>query len=164
MDYSYEGDTKSVAGKSVHVETTFPKLKWPEDIEELESDEGIVKKSDNDAVHCKKEFLKKNERSKSDDDVSMEEGDEFDEDDLGRDPIRMESDGEDLPVLPKVPMKQKLLNEQKTSEKKTHRGRAKSTSPQIKENKTPQIDASVITQLEFRSRPANFVSILSMCL
>jgi hypothetical protein len=162
MNYSYEGDTKSVGGKSLDVETTFPKLRWPEDIEDLHEDGGKGKKNDNDVGQCKKESQKKNDRSNCNDEISMEEGDESDEDDPGRNPIGIESDSEELPVLPKVPVKRKLVNESRACERRTPRGRTKSTSPQIKKHKTPQIDASVITQLEFGRRPLNSVSIATM--
>ena len=164
MNYSYEGDTKSGGEKSLHVEPTFPKLSWPKDIEVLDGDEGTGKKNENNDEHFSKESYKKKKRSKSDDDFSMEEGDESDEEDPGRKPSRTETDVEELPVLPKVPVKQKLLNEPRSSEKRTPRGKAKNTSPQIKKHRTPQIDASVITQLEFGRRPLNFVSVATICL
>lgn len=162
INYSYEGDTKSVGGKSVDVETTFPKLRWPEDIEDLHEDGGTGKKNDTDVVQCNKESHKKTERLQCDDDTSMEEANECNEDDLGRNPIGTESDCEELPVLPKVPVKRKLLNETRACKKRTPRGRTKSTSPQIKKHKTPQIDAFVITQLEFSRRPLNSMSIATM--
>lgn len=162
MNYSYEGDTKSVGERSPDVGTTFPKLSWPEDIADLDEDVELEKKSDNDVVHIKVASIKKNERTNEDDDASMEEGDESDPDDLGLHQIGQESDVEELPVLPKVPVKRKLLNEPKASEKKTPRGKAKSTSPQMKKYKTPVIDASVITKLEFSRRPDNSVSILTI--
>ena len=159
MNYSYEGDTKSVGGRSLDVGTTFPKLKWPEDIADLLDDEEAEKNTVNDVVHTSKECQKKNERSIRDDDASMEEGDESNEEDHARHTIATESDLEELPVLPKVPVKRKLLNEPKSSERRTARGSSKSTSPQIKKSKTPQIDASVITQLQFSRRPLNSVRI-----
>ena len=74
-------------------------------------------------------------------------------------PGEAESDGEEMPVLPKVPVKRKSLNEAKACERRTQRGRPKSASPQMEKQKTPTIDASVITQLEFGRRPQNCVSI-----
>ena len=159
MDYSYEGVTKSVAAPNLDVETPFPKLNWPEDIEELQSDEGMVKQSDNDATHSIKQTYQKKARNNRDDDLSMEEGDESSEDEEGPNPIPTESDAEELVVLPKVPVKRKLLKVTKTSERRTQRSTTKSTSPQIEKHKTPQIDASVITQLKFGRRPNNSVSI-----
>ena len=73
-----------------------------------------------------------------------------------------ESDGEEMPVLPKVPVKRKLLNEAKGCERRTQRGRPKSASPLMKKQKTPQIDASIIIQLEFDRCPHNSVSIVMM--
>lgn len=165
MDYGYEEDTKSVAAKDLDPVTPYTKLKWPEDIEELEPDEEFVKKSDSDATHSFKETYQKKVRDNRDDDMSMEhhlsmeEGDDSSEDEDSRNPIHTESDAEELVVLPKVPVKRKLLKETKPSERKTQRGRPKSRSPQMKKHKTPQIDASVITQLEFGRRPNNSVSI-----
>ena len=135
---------------------------FPSDIADLDEDGGLEKKSDNDVVHTNKDYQKKNEISNQDDDVSMEEGDESDPNDVGRHHIGTESDFEELHVLPKVPVKRKLLNEPKASENKTPRGKAKSTSPQIKKYKTPQIDASVITKLEFSRRPLNSVRFLAI--
>lgn len=162
MNYSYEGDTKSVGGKSLDVETSFPKLRWPKDIEDLHEDGEIGKNNDNDAAAGEKQSHRKNERSKGDDDISMEDGDESSEDEPGHNAIGTDSEGEELPVLPKVPVKRKLQNEPKASERKIQRGRPKSTSPQMKKQKTPQIDASVITQLEFDRRPLNSVSIATI--
>lgn len=162
MNYSYEGDTKSVGGKSIDLEPTFPKLSWPEDIEDLEDDEAAEKKSPNKVVQSRTESSNKLESKKVRDVFSASEGDESDEEDPGPKPSGTESDGEELPVLPKVPVKRKLLNEQKASEKRTPRSKSKSTSPQMKKFRTPQIDASVITQLEFSKRPLNSVSTATM--
>jgi hypothetical protein len=162
MNYSYEGDTKSAGGKSLDAEPTFPKLSWPEDVDDLDEDEVTEKKSENKAAQSRIESPKTLDRSKVHDDVSDFDGDESDELDPGPKPCGTESDGEELPVLPKVPVKRKLLNEQKASEKRTPSHKAKSTSPQMKKFRTPQIDASVITQLEFSRRPLNSVSIATM--
>jgi hypothetical protein len=87
------------------------------------------------------------------------EDDEMTDEDVQRRPNGTDTDGEELPVLPKVPVKRKLMSEPKGSERRTQRGRSKSTSPQLKKQRCPQIDASVITQLEFGRRPINSVSI-----
>ena len=89
----------------------------------------------------------------------MQEGDSFDEDDIERDRTDAQSDGEELAVLPKVLVKRKLLSEPRPSDRRSQRGRAVSKIPQVKKHKTPQIDASVITQLEFSKRPQNSVSV-----
>ena len=159
MNYSYSGDTKSVGGRSIELGTTFTKLRWPSDIEDLMEDEGAEKNTVNDVIESNKESQKKNERSIGDDDANMEEGDEPSDEDPVHHPIATELDLEELPVLPKVPVKRKLLNESRSAERRNARGSAKSTSPQIKKHKTPQIDASVITQLEFSRRPLNSVRI-----
>lgn len=38
MNYSYEEDTHSFGSKNPLVETTFPKLRWPEDVEDVRED------------------------------------------------------------------------------------------------------------------------------
>ena len=89
----------------------------------------------------------------------MEEGDESSDEDAERRPNGTKTDVEELPVLPKVPIKRKLMSEPKGYERRTQIGRTKSSSPQVKKQRTPQIDASVITKLEFDRRPTNSVSI-----
>ena len=153
LDYGYEGDTKGF-----DVEATFHKLRWPQEPEDSEEDGGLGKPSDNNVAHCNRESSQKKSRPTCADDVNLEDGDESTEDDTGRHAVGNESSGEDLPVIPKVPVKRRLVNEARAQERGTQRGKAKSTSPQIKKPKTPQIDASVITQLEFSTRPANSVS------
>jgi hypothetical protein len=102
---------------------------------------------------------KKSGRKQGDEEYSQHEGDETNDEDLEGSPLGTETDGEEIPVLPRVPVKRKLLNEGKGNDLKTQRGRAKSASPNMKKQKTPQLDASVITQLEFGRRPQNCVSI-----
>ena len=159
MDYSYEEDTRSLGGTSPHGETTFPKLRWPSDTEDPNEDGRPGQKGDNNGVHCNTEYQPKQERSKADVDISLEEGDEPNGEDTGRKTIQTESDDEDLPVLPKIPVKRKVTNPPKVSDRKTQRGSAKSTSPSTKRQRTPMIDASVITQLEFGARPENCVGV-----
>lgn len=158
MNYSYEEDTKSVGGKSQEVDNTFPKLKWPKEPGDSHEDGGSGSDKDNNAIHRNEEPQWKNKTAEVDDDINIQEDDEFDDDDLGRNPVEAQSEGEELPVLPKVPVKRKLLSEPKSSEKRSQRGRSTSKSPQLKKYKTPMIDASVITQLEFGKRPQNSVS------
>lgn len=159
MNYSYEEDTAGLGGTSPHGETTFPKLRWPAYLGDGYLDGGSGQKSDDNDVHSKTMNEPKHERLKSDVDISLEEGDESNGEDTGRDAIQTESDGEELPVVPKVPMKRKVANPPKVSERRTQRGCAKSTSPSTKRHRTPQMDASVITQLSFGRRPPNSVSV-----
>ena len=161
-DYSYEEDTNSLGTKNRRVPTNFPKLRWPEDVEDLHADGGTGKKGENNNVHPHNESHKKNERNKGHEDISMERSDESNSEDAGHNAAGTETDGEELPVLPKVPVKRKLLSERKGGERRTQRGRTKSASPPTKKQRTPQIDASVITQLEFGKRPQNSVSIQSV--
>ena len=158
LDYSYEGDTNSVGANILEVETHLNQLRWPDHIEELLEARRAGKKTGNNVVHSSKESNRKNGSSQRDDELTCEDGKESNEDELGLNPEGAESDGEDLPVLPKVPGKRRLLNEATPQERRTQRGRAKSMSPQIKKSRTPQIDATVITQLQFGRRPPNLVS------
>ena len=158
-DYSYEEDTPSIGGASPPGDTTFPKLRWPLDIGGSNEDGGAGNKHDNGDVHRGKENQNMHEGKNADLDVSLAEDDESNGEDNGRDPILPESEGEELPVLPKVPVKRKVQNEPRASERRTQRGRTKSGSPQIKKQRTPQIDASVITQLQFDKRPPNCVGL-----
>ena len=164
LDSSYEGDTKSVGANILDVESTFHKLQWPDHIEDVREAGGVGQKSDTDVGIRNTKTLRNHGSSKRDVDNQLEEGDESNEDEIGHNQLGTDSDGEDLPVLPKVPVKRRLVNEAKAHERRTQRGKAKSTSPQIKKHKTPQIDASVITQLQFGRRPANSVSMHSLCL
>ena len=158
-DYSYDDDTPSLGGRSPHGDTPFLKLRWPSDLGGSGEDGGIGQKSDNNDAVCNTEYQPKHERKKADVDMSLDEGDESNGEDSGHNPIQTDSDGEEMPVLPKVPVKRKVTNQPRVSERRTQRGSAKSASPQTKRQRTPQIDASVITQLEFGKRPENCVSI-----
>jgi hypothetical protein len=159
MDDSYDEDTADLEHTSPHGETTFPKLRWHADVGHGNEDGGYGQPSDQHDVHSKTMNDTKTDRLKSDVDITLEEGDESDGEDTGRDAIQTESDYEELPVVPKVPVKRKVAKEPKVSEGRTQRGSAKNTSPSTKRLRTPQIDASVITQLEFGRRPANCVSV-----
>ena len=159
MGYSYEEDTPSIGGKTFHAETTFPKLRWPLDIGGSHSDGGIRKKNDNKDVHCNTEYQTRHEPEKADVDINLEEGDESNDEDVGHNPTGTNSNGEEMPVLPKVPVKRKVANKPRACERRAQRGKPKISSPHTKKQKTPQIDATVITQLEFGKRPQNCVSV-----
>ena len=159
MDYSYEEDTPSIGGTSPHGEMPYPKLIWPTDLGESVEDRGKGSKNEVHDVHGNTEHRHKHERKKADVDISVEEGDESDGEDTGLNPVGTESEGEEKPVLPKVPVKRKVMNPPKVSERRTQRGKTKTTSPQTKKQRTPQIDASVITKLTFGRRPENCVSV-----
>ena len=158
-DYSYEEDTPSIGGASPHGDMPFPKLRWPLDIGGSHEDGGAGNKHDHSDVQRGKDHQNMHEGKKADLGVSLEEDDESNGEDTERDAIPPESDGEELPVLPKVPVKRKIQNEPRASERRTQRGRTQSGSPQTKKQRTPQIDASVITQLEFDKRPTNCVGL-----
>jgi len=162
LDYSYEEDTITRGTKNRDVSSPFCKLRLPEDFPEDEADlyevGGTGEEVESiDAAEIN-ESHKKNQRNGDDDDTSLEEGDESPSEGPGNNRGGSESEGEELPVLPKVPVKRKILNERKGSEKKTSKGATKSGSPPTKKQRTPQIDASVITKLEFGKRPENSVS------
>ena len=156
-DYSYEEDTPNIGGTSPGGDTPFLKLRWPLDIGGSNEEEKAGKKLDNLDLHGDTRKQNMHEGNNDDVDVSLEEDEEFDGEDTGRNPIPAESDGEELPVLPKVPVKRKVQSEARVSERRTQRGKTKSGSPQTKKQRTPQIDASVITQLQFGRRPQNCV-------
>lgn len=157
MDYSYEEDTNSLGTKNPHAATTFPKLRWPKDVEDLHA-------GGNNDVHPHKECHKQNETHEGDEDISRQLSDSYNSEDLGQNAAATETDGEELPVLPKVPVKRKILSERRESERRNQRGTPKSRSPATKKQRTPQIDASVITKLEFGPRPQNSVSIPTVLL
>jgi hypothetical protein len=163
MNYSYEVDTINLGGRSHPNETTYSKLQWPADeVDDHEGGSGT--KSENNSAPFHLETQSKSGRKPGELSISEHEGDESNDEDLEGNPSQIETDGEELPVLPKVPVKRKLLNEAKGGTSKTQRGRPKSASPQLKKQNTPQIDASVITQLEFGRRPQNCVSIAELWL
>jgi hypothetical protein len=166
MDDSYEEDTAALEHTSPHGETPFPKLRWPVEFGYDHEDGSSAQPSDEHDVPRKTMKSPKTDRLKSDVDITLEEGDESNGEDTGRDAIQTKSDYDELPVVPKVPVKRKVPNPPKVSERRTQRGSSKSTSPSTKRLRTPQMDASVITQLEFGRRPANCVSVppLRLCL
>ena len=165
-NYSYEEDTSRLGGTSPHAETPFPKLRWPLDPGTSLEDVGKGSKNAMNDEHRNTEYQHKHGRRKADMDLSGEEADEPNGEDTLLNPIGTDSEGEELPVLPKLPVKRKATNQPKVSERRTQRGRPKTSSPQTKKQRTPHIDASVITKLEFGRRPKNCVSALpsSMCL
>ena len=160
MDYSYEEDISSPGGKSHPIESTFMKLRWPLNVETV-LEGGIGKKGEHDNVHGLIESRKRNDRSKHVDDAPLHEGYESKSDDI-EGAENGASDGEELPVLPKVPVKRKLMSESKGAEKSSQRPRTKYGNTQTKKQRTPQIDGSVIVQLEFGPRPPNCVSIATL--
>ena len=163
LDYSYEEDANSLGLRSPPPEKTFPKLRWPEDVEDIHEVAEKGEKGENNSAQPHNESHK-NERSNRNEDTSLQLGDDSNEEDAGDNPGGSETDDEELIVLPKVPVKRKILNERRGSEKRTQRGTRKSASPPTKKQRTPQIDASVITQLEFGRRPENSVSMPTMLL
>ena len=162
MNYSYEEDTHSLGSKNPHVETTFPKLRWPEDVGDVPEEGEMWNQIEHNETRLDSESDRKLERKKRNEEISSEEGDESNDEDGERNPNGIETDDEEGPVLPKVPVKQKLMSEPKGTERRTQRSRAKSSSPQLKKQRTPQIDASVITKLEFGRRPINSVSLCTL--
>jgi hypothetical protein len=159
MDDSYEEDTAGLEHTSPHGEIPFPKLRWPAVVGHGDEDGGSGPLSDHHDVPRKTMNEHNTERLKAEVDFTLEEGDESNGEDSVRDANQTESDYEELPVVPKVPVKRKVSNPPKVSERRTQRGSAKSTSPSTKRLRTPQMDASVITQLEFGRRPQNCVSV-----
>ena len=162
MNYSYEEDTHSLGGRSPPIESTFMKLRWPKDVETVHEG-GTGKKTENNNVHGMIDHRKKNEKKKGVDDARLHDGDESNEESAEGNENE-ETDGEEPPVLPKAPVKRKLMSEPKGAERSAQRGRSKSGTPQTKKQRTPQIDASVITKLEFGPRPLNCVSIPTIIL
>ena len=81
---------------------------------------------------CNKTSHKKSEREHVEEKISFPESDESNEDYLEGNQLEADSDGEEPPVLPKVPVKRKLLNEAKACERRNQRDRPKSASPQMK--------------------------------
>jgi hypothetical protein len=159
MNYSYEEETQSLGSKNPPAETSFPKLNLPEDVGDEFEEKEFVKSGNQNEADPFSESHKLHEMSDLKEEMTLEEDDESTDEDVERRPNGTDTDAEELPVLPKVPVKRKLLSEPKASERRTQRGRPKSTSPQLKKQRCPQIDASVITQLYFARRPLNSVSI-----
>lgn len=158
MNYSYEEETTSIGGRRHAIENPSTQLIWPQDERDVHG--GTLKKSGGNGVVSHKAKEKDSTRQQGAGEISQNEGDESNEEDVEGNPIDAESDEEEMPVLPKVPVKRKSLNDTKGCERRTQRGRPKSASPQMKKQRTPQIDASVITQLDFDRRPQNCVRII----
>lgn len=87
MDYSYEEDFPSIGRTSPCGDTTFPKLRWPLDIGGSHEHGGARKKLDNNDVHCHTKNQNRHERNHDDVDISMEEDDESNGEDIGHNPI-----------------------------------------------------------------------------
>ena len=132
MDYSYEEDMPSLGGTSPHGDTIFLKLRWPSNLGGSSKDGGIGEKNDNNDAVCNIEYQPNHERKKADVNISLDEGDESNGEDTGHNPVQTESDGEEMPVLPKVPVKRKVTNQPRVCERRTQRGSAKSASPHTK--------------------------------
>ena len=152
LDYSYEEDATSLGTKNTHAATPCPKLRWPEDIEDSRAGENNDQLPD---LECHA----KNETDEVDENISLNLCDKSQSEDHGQNTGGSETEADELPVLPRVPVKRKIIQETRGSERRTQRGRTKSGSPPTKKQRTPQIDASVITQLQFARRPDNSVSI-----
>ena len=159
-DYGYEDDMHSPGGKSDPSSSPFIKRRWRKNVEHVPSF-GTGKRSINDSEHGMNETSLKNDRPKLVDDVQLHEGDESNDEEIDGNE-NGESDGEEPPVLPKAPVKRKLTNESRGAERSSQRGNTKSGNPQTKKQRTPQIDASVIRQLQFEKRPPNCVSTLAL--
>ena len=158
MNYSFEEDTQSLDTKNPPVETTFTKLRWPEDVGDEPEEEETWKSSEHNKAEPYSESHGKHEKKKCSEETSLDEGDESNDEDVEPHPNGRGSDTEELPVLPRVLVKRKVMGEPGGPERRTQRGGTKISSPQLKKQRTPQIDASVITQLEFSRRPVNSVS------
>ena len=161
MNYSYEEDTYNLGGRSPGVETKFQKLSWPKDVD-FSDDRRARSMTESNRQQTLSDPGKKFERPHIDENMRQREGDEFDEEEPEGSENGGETNGEDLPVFPKVPVKRKLVSEPRSAERSTQRGRPKSRNLQTKKQRTPPIDASVITQLEFGKRPPNCVSIVAL--
>lgn len=133
MDYSYEEDTLSIGGASPNGETKFSKLKWPSDSGASLEGEVTGKKNANHDVHCNTGYLNKHSRKKADVDISSKDVDESEGEDTGRNAIGTESEGEEMPVLPRVPVKRKVASQPRVCERRTQRGRTQSGKSSDKE-------------------------------
>ena len=162
LNYSYEKDTHSLGGRSPAIETIFPKLRWPANDDDTSQEGGKGKALETNTVHGSNDSRKRTDRKKGDE--KGNEGDQSNEEDSEGPEHGGESEGEEMPVLPKVPVKRKLMSEPRSAERSSQRGKTKSGNVQTKKPRTPVIDASVITQLEFGKRPQNCVSIASLSL
>ena len=157
LAYSYETDTNSHDARNPGVESTFPKPRKPEYVEQAIEGVRNAKDTRPRATHTNNESRHVSGRKNSKGDINPSEGDETNEEEDFQNEFGTESDDEELPVLPKVPVKRKLMSDSKGSERRSQRGKTKSTSTQIKKQRTPQIDASVITKLQFGRHPSNSV-------
>ena len=137
LDYSYEVDTPSVGGKSLDVQETFEKLRWPQDIEDLLEVAETEKAAHDNVAIRNTQSHKRNARVKCNDDIILPEGDESAEDEIHRLQSGAESDDEELPVLPKVPVKRRLRNEPGPSQRRTERGKKNYKSSYQEDQNTP---------------------------
>ena len=162
LSYSYEEEANSPDRESPLLDHNFTKLRWPEDVGDLDESGGIGEETENNDAYRNSANPKMQDREEDDVDLGLPEDDDHNDEDLGPKLNATEPDDEELPVLPKIPVKRKMVVEPRGNERRTQRGRPKCASPKVKKQRTPQVDASVITQLEFGKRPQNCVSTSSM--
>ena len=98
MNYSYDADTNSPGGSSPTLETTFPKLKWPKDVDTAHERE-TGKKAESNIALGNSEPLSKFERRKNFHHKRLHEGEESSEEDLEGNDDGAETDSEELPVV-----------------------------------------------------------------
>ena len=158
LSYSYEEDLNSHDRRTPVVDPPFTKLRWPGDVQNPHEGNFAEEDSENNDEYCNDDTPKGQEREEDDADLGLPEDDDQHDEELGAKSAATESDDEELPVLPKAPVKRKLAVESRGSERRTQRGRPRCASPKVKKQRTPVIDATVITQLDFGKRPQNCVS------
>ena len=142
MNYSFKEDTQSLDSKNPPPETPFPKLRLPEDVGDVPEDERTWKGVKHNKAETYSKSHTKHEKKICNEETSLEEGDESNDEDVEPQPNGRESDAEELHVLPRVPVKRKLVGEPRGSERRIQRSGTKISSPQLKKQRTPQIDAS----------------------
>lgn len=161
LSYSYEETNSHDKGSPV-IDPTPEKLRWPEEVGDLDESGGTGDELENNKVHSNSEPPKRHEEVEDDIDLALHSGDEDNDVDLGLNSHAPSSGDKELHVLPKVPVKRKLMPESRVSERRTQRGRPKCASPSVKKPRTPTLDYSVITQLVFGTRHLNCVSTADM--
>jgi hypothetical protein len=155
-DYTDDEEKTSIGVDHTTAVEALQKLKWPENHGNLYEEDAPGIGIPNSPIEQKVEKPGILESTKQSEDSSTEEYDGTEEEDCGS--HGGGSDEEELPVLPKVPVKQKLMSEACGSALKNQKGSRNGASVSTKKQRTPLIDAAVITQLEFGPRPMNSVS------